>query len=163
MFTSATQFSLLSASSVALHECFDWKTKTNRQKNRTTEWTYKHINHISASRGSAEHTNQGENLMALGLLCFPWAAAAVKDAQILWPKYSYRQNYLTYIPSKCYIRWNTSEPIINVLTPHCFKETFDIFPFHHIALNQMKDYVAILHATDIWGVDGICLESCIQS
>lgn len=43
-----------------------------------------------------------------------------------------------------------------------FNKTFDIFPFHHIVLNQMKDRAAIVRKTDVRGEDWICLQSCIQ-
>lgn len=36
----------------------------------------------------------------------------------------------------------TSAPIIKVLTSHCLQQTFNMSSFHHIALDQIKEYVA---------------------
>lgn len=102
--------------------------------------------------------------MALGCcaLCEPLCSCCQRGTNSLDQRDSRCQIYLTHIPSNRYIRRNASEPIINVITQRRFKQTFDIFPFHHIALNQMKDSVAISRETDIRGEDGICLQSCIQ-
>ena len=73
--------------------------------------------HISASRSSCEHMDTGSclsghkpKIMALGCCAFcKLFTAAVREAHIFGAP-SHRDLYchLTYMPSKCYIRWNTA-------------------------------------------------------
>lgn len=82
---------------------------------------------------------QREDIIAFG--CFAFCEQLLlKDAQIFGASGQtdpHCKIYLTYT-------FTMLHQMKNLRTNYKgFKKTFDIFPFHHIVLNQMKDCVAI--------------------
>lgn len=140
VYLSHTRQFMLGLLWAALPELF-WSVKKGAY-NRMDTAPHK-FNHISATRGSAKHMDNYACLSAhkakrkhhsFWLFCFLWAVCSCCQwCTDLWsprPERSQLPNLpYIYIPSQRYIRWNTSVPIIKVLTnlwhfpisSYCFK------------------------------------------